>query len=359
MEKLPPLVKGQPGIGFFHSFDLPRLGVCTGDKVIFPKWVGVPVVEDGVKHTLNIPMLSDAISLAHYAYGTVLGTVVIQDAENSTGMEIATLDQCPPVRRYPVHPKGIDYPLVFKNGPQQHLLIDTDLLQGTVSTVCLDTMEFRPHVFTIEDFFYDTEGSNVPKLPKSEQYFPTRFEIEPEIGTYLSMTRVTPGRRVITYADWLQIRKLCREPLHTNQKRPREYRNYLHGEFSPVQDYLDNLGAIRAWNPARPLATSVEARFSLWKQTKSLPPEVDNPALRLHGEYVDDVEDNSCSPTILPTKMIVAMGIEAGYASDSIRSPLISEAEKKLNKLEWEAYVNGPKTSEAKFNEALGRLLRG
>jgi len=236
MEKLPPLVKGQPGIGFFQSFNLPRLGVCTGDKVIFPKWVGFPILDDGVKHTLNIPMLSDALSLAQYAYGNVLGTVVIQDAENSTGMETATIHQCPPVRRYPVHPKGLDYPLVFKNGPRQHLLIDTDLLQGTISTICLATMEFRPHAFNIEDFFFDTEGSNVPKLPKSEQYFPTRFEIEPEMDTYLSMTRVTPGRRVITYADWLQIRKLCREPLDTtrpSQMRPREYRNYLYGDFLP------------------------------------------------------------------------------------------------------------------------------
>jgi len=57
--------------------------------------------------------------------------------------------------------------------------------------------------------------------------------------------------------------------------------------------------------------------------------------------------------------MIVAMGTDAGYASDSIWSPLISDTEKKLNKLEWEKYVDGPKTSEAKFNEALERLLNG
>jgi len=126
-----------------------------------------------------------------------------------------------------------------------------------------------------------------------------------------------------------------------------------------VKKYIDNLGTIRAWNPARPLATSVEARFRLWKQTKALPPEVASPELRLHGEYIDDVEDNSCSPTLCPTLMIVAMGTDAGYASDSIWSPLISDTEKKLNKLEWEKYVDGPKTSEAKFNEALERLLNG
>lgn len=362
MEKLPPFEKGEPGIGFFHSLNLPRLGVCTGDKVVFPRWTYVPMVEDGVKNILSIPMLSDTVRLDQYAYGNVLGAVVIQDVLNSIGMGTATIDQCPPVRRYPIHPKGIEYPLVFKNGPYQHLLIDIDLLQGTISTVCLATMEFRPHVFTIEDFFFDTEGSNVPKLPKWDQCFPSQFVIEPEIDTYISMTRVTPGRRVITYADWLQIRKLCREPLDASrfgQKHPREYRNYLYGESSTVQKYLDNLGAIRAWNPARPLATSIEARFQLRKQTRALPPEVANPELRLHGEYIDDVADKSCSPTILPTKMIVAMGTDAGYASQSIRSPIISEIEKQLNKKEWEACANATKIPEANFNEALERLLRG